>query len=56
MAKKQTFGEEAMRKKAAHRRMAKVIISTKTDKNNYAFKEAIIDQESVRDYINENKS
>lgn len=56
MAKKQTFGEEALQQKAAHRRMAKVIISAKTEKNNYAFREAIIEQDSVQDYIKENKS
>ena len=30
MAKKQSFGEEAAQRKGTHRRMAKVIISTKT--------------------------
>lgn len=55
MAKKQTFGKEAQLKKAAHRRMAKVIISTKTTKEKYAFKEAIIDQDDVNDYIKKNR-
>lgn len=57
MAKKQTFGAEAMQLKAAHRRMAKVIISTPTDKRNkYAFKEAMVEQDSVRDFIKQNSS
>lgn len=56
MAKKQKFGEEALKNKGTHRRMAKVIISTKTTRNKYAFKEAMVDQDSVRDFIKENKS
>lgn len=57
MAKKQTFGAEAMQLKAAHRRMAKVIISTPTDKRNkYAFKEAMVEQDSVKDFIKQNSS
>lgn len=56
MAKKQKFGEEALKNKGTHRKMAKVIISTKTARDKYAFKEAMVDQESVRDFINENKS
>lgn len=57
MAKKQTFGAEALQQKAAHRRMAKVIISTKTDKRNkFAFKEAMVEEENVRDFIKENTS
>lgn len=55
MAKKQTFGAEAMQQKAAHRKMAKVIISTKSTRNKYAFREAMIDQENVRDFIKENR-
>lgn len=55
MAKKQTFGTEALEQKAAHRRMAKVIVATKTDSNNYAYKEAIIDEENVQDFIKENR-
>lgn len=53
MAKKQTFGEEAAQRKGTHRRMAKVIISTKTTRNKYAFKEAMIDQDSVQEFIKE---
>ena len=56
MAKKQVFGSEAQKKKGAHRRMAKVIISTKTSNNHYAFKEAMVDQDSVQDYIKERKA
>jgi hypothetical protein len=56
MAKKQAFGEEALQAKAAHRKMAKVIISTKNDKGKYAYKEVMMDQEDVREYIQKNKS
>lgn len=55
MAKKQTFGTEAEKQKAAHRRMAKVIVATKTANNKYGYKEAIIEQDEVRDFIKENK-
>ena len=55
MAKKQVFGTEAQEKKAAHRRMAKVIVAQKTDNNNYAYKEAIVEEDNVQDFIKENK-
>lgn len=56
MAKRQVFGEEAKSLKQTHRKMAKVIISTKNERGKYAFKETIIDQEDVSDYIQKNKS
>lgn len=56
MAKKQVFGEEAQARKGTHRKMAKVIISTKLGNNKFAYKETMVDQDNVRDYINENKS
>jgi hypothetical protein len=56
MAKKQTFGADALQQKAAHRRMAKVIISTKSAKNKFAFKEAMVDQDNVQNFIKENKA
>ncbi|MEX0995179.1 MAG: DUF4295 family protein [Balneolaceae bacterium] len=56
MAKKQIFGKEAQNLKAAHRKMAKVIISTKTGRGKFAYKEAMVDQDSVRDFIQKNKS
>lgn len=55
MAKKQTFGTEALQQKAAHRRMVKVIISKKTDKRNkFAYKEAMVEEENVQQFIKEN--
>lgn len=56
MAKKQSFGTEALQQKAAHRKMAKVIISSKNDKGKYAYKEAMIDQEDVKEFIQQNKA
>lgn len=56
MAKKQAFGEEAQALKASQRKMAKVIISTKNARGKYAFRETMIDQESVKDFIDKNKS
>lgn len=55
MAKKQTFGTEALEEKASDRRMAKVIVAQKTANDKYAYKEAIIDEDNVRDFIKENK-
>ncbi|MDX1639218.1 MAG: DUF4295 family protein [Balneolaceae bacterium] len=55
MAKKQVFGEEAQKVKGSHRKMAKVIISTKSTRGKYAFKEAMIDEEEVRDFISQNR-
>ncbi len=56
MAKKQTFGEDALQQKGTHRRMAKVIISVKSTDRKFAFKEAMIDQDNVQDFIKNNKS
>lgn len=55
MAKKQTFGKEALEQKAAHRRMAKVIVAQKTANNKYSYKEAMVDQDDVQTFIQENK-
>jgi hypothetical protein len=56
MAKKQVFGEDAQKRKGSHRKMAKVIISTKLGNNKFAYKESMIDQDKVKEFINENKS
>jgi|AntRauTorckE6833_2_1112554.scaffolds.fasta_scaffold37559_3 hypothetical protein len=56
MAKKQVFGEEAQVLKGSHRKMAKVIISTKLGNNKFAYKESMVDQGKVKEYINENKA
>lgn len=53
MAKKQVFGEEARKKKGTHRKMAKVIISTKSTHGKFAFRETMVDQDSVNDFIKE---
>ncbi len=53
MAKKQVFGEEARKKKGTHRKMAKVIISTKSTHGKFAFKETMVDQDTVNDFIKE---
>lgn len=55
MAKKQTFGADALQKKSEHRRMAKVIISTKSTRNKYAFKESMVEQDDVQNFISKNK-
>jgi len=56
MAKKQAFGSEALQQKAAHRKMAKVIISTKVGNGKYAFRESMVDQENVQQFITEKKA
>ena len=56
MAKKQTFGSDALAAKAAQRRMAKVIISTKNESGKYSYREVMIDQENVKDFIQNNKA
>ena len=56
MAKKQSFGSDALQAKAAHRRMAKVVISTKNANGKYSYKEAVIDQDNVKDFIQNNKA
>jgi hypothetical protein len=55
MAKKKTFGTEGDSGSNTDRRMAKVIVATKTSNNKYGYKEAIIDQDNVQDFIKENK-
>lgn len=55
MAKKQTFGTDGSQQSADDRRMAKVIVAKKTANNKYGYKEAIIDQDDVQDFIKANK-
>ena len=56
MAKRQVFGEEAKSLKMQHRKMAKVIIAKKNERGKFAYKETMIDQDDVTEYINKNKS
>lgn len=55
MAKRQMFGEEARRTKGAHRKMVKVIISAKSARGKYGFKEAMIEQDEVKNFIDQSK-
>ncbi|MEX0684574.1 MAG: DUF4295 domain-containing protein [Balneolales bacterium] len=54
MAKKQTFGDKTAAK-AAQRKMAKVIMSHKTNKGSFSFRETTIDQDKVNEYISGNR-
>lgn len=56
MAKKQVFGSEALQQKASARRMAKVILSTKNENGKYSYREVMIDQDNVKDFIAQNKN
>lgn len=51
MAKKQAFGEEAQALKESQRKMAKVIVATLNDRGKYAYREMMMDQSDVQDYI-----
>jgi hypothetical protein len=55
MAKKQVFGSEALQAKASARRMAKVVISTKNESGKFSYREAMIDQDNVKNFIAKNK-
>jgi len=56
MAKKQAFGVEAKKLREKHRKMAKVIVSQHKGRGKYSYKEAIIEQDAVKDFIAKNKS
>lgn len=54
MAKKKTFGTKE-EQASDNQRKAKVIVAQKTANNKYGYKEAIIDEEKVQEFINKNK-
>ena len=56
MAKKQVFGADALQAKMSARRMAKVVISTKNENGKYSYREAMVDQDNVKDFIQSNKA
>lgn len=56
MAKKQSFGTDAAAAKASKKRMAKVVVSTKTESGSYAFGEHMVEQDLVNDYIKAKKA
>lgn len=56
MAKKQVFGEEAKSLRENQRKMAKVIISTKNNRGKYSYRETMMDQDKVNDFISKNKN
>ncbi|HLR25241.1 MAG TPA: hypothetical protein VK112_05195 [Fodinibius sp.] len=55
MAKKQTFGTDGPAGNTDNRHMAKVIVAQKTSNNKFGYKEAIVDQDDVQNFIKENK-
>lgn len=56
MAKKQSFGEKVLAAKLSQRKMAKVIISSKSGAGTCKFKETVIDADRVREYISSSKN
>lgn len=56
MAKTQKFGSEVLAAKAAQRRMAKVVISTKNKNGKYSYRETMVDQDNVKEFIQNNKA
>ncbi|MEX0772251.1 MAG: DUF4295 family protein [Balneolales bacterium] len=55
MAKKQSFGDKVAAAKASQRKMAKVIMSHKTQKGSFSFRETTMEQDTVKDYIKTNR-
>lgn len=55
MAKKQAFGEEAQALKESQRKMAKVIVATLNERGKYAYRETMMDQGDVQEYIKANR-
>ena len=51
MAKKQTFGAEVVAAKALQKKMAKVIVAAKNESGKFSFKEVMIEQDNVQDFI-----
>jgi hypothetical protein len=56
MAKKQSFGEKVLAAKLSQRKMAKVIISSKSGVGTCKFKESVIEADRVQEYISSNRS
>jgi len=56
MAKKQVFGSQALQQKASARKMAKVVVSTKNENGKYSYREVMIDQDNVSEFLSKNKS
>ena len=56
MAKKQSFGEEALQAKQNQRKMAKVIVATKNSKGKFAYKEIMVDQDNASEVIKKHRS
>jgi hypothetical protein len=56
MAKKQAFGEQALKMKESQRKMAKVVIATKNNKGKFAYKEAMVDQDNAKEFIQQHRS
>lgn len=55
MAKKQTFGDKALQAKLGQRKMAKVIIAKKRSNGKFGYNESIVDQETVKEFLANNK-
>lgn len=51
MAKKQVYGDEALKLKMSQRKMAKVIISQKRENGSIGYKETTLDVEEAKEFI-----
>jgi hypothetical protein len=56
MAKKQTFGEKALASKLSQRKMAKVIVSVKSDIGTYNYRESMVEVDKVDDFLRKVKA
>jgi hypothetical protein len=51
MAKKQTYGEKALASKLSQRKMAKVIVSVKSEIGTYNYRESMVEVDKVGDFV-----
>lgn len=55
MAKKQSFGDKVLKQKAAAKKMAKIIVSTKKENGHYSFQQRMVEQGDVQSVLAESK-
>jgi hypothetical protein len=56
MAKKQTYGEKALASKMSQRKMAKVIVSMKSETGTYNYRESMVEVDKVDDFLRKMKA
>ncbi len=56
MAKKQTYGEKALASKMSQRKMAKVIVSVKSEIGTFNYRESMVEVDKVSDFLSKIKA